>query len=138
MLARALDTHGRSEKPQDVEWMHILLSFLKSYVEHRGADMLFPTDNPTEYISKYVTSLMEAASGLENGPLYSSTLVATMDTEGSFFLSDLRHPDHPAISLRVENMAKLAENRDGSYLNVTVRNYLPCVSPYYLTTSRVH
>ncbi|RXW22699.1 hypothetical protein EST38_g3139 [Candolleomyces aberdarensis] len=127
MLARALDTHSRSEKAQDVEWMHILLSFLKSYVEHRGADMLFPTDNPTEYISKLVTSLMEAASGLENGPLFSFTYLFWVLRQG--FESDLRHPDHPAISLRTENTAKLAEDRDGSYLNVTVRNYLPCDFP---------
>lgn len=67
MLARALETHALSEKPKDVEWMHILLSFLKSYVEHRGADMLLPSHNSPEYLLKFLTELKDAASQSENG-----------------------------------------------------------------------
>jgi hypothetical protein len=43
-------------------------------------------------------------------------------------LPDLGHPDHPAIAICVSNDAKIAEAEDGSFLDVTVQNHLPCVS----------
>ena len=42
-------------------------------------------------------------------------------------LLDLAHPDHPCMSIKVSEHAKLAETRDGSYLDVVVTNNLPCV-----------
>lgn len=41
---------------------------------------------------------------------------------------DLAHPDHPALKIQVLENARIAETRDGSYLDVTVQNHLPCVS----------
>jgi hypothetical protein len=72
MLSRALDTHALTKKAQDGEWMHILLNFLKSYVEHRGADMLIPIENPTAYVLKFVVALKEVASATETGESFQS------------------------------------------------------------------
>jgi trafficking protein particle complex subunit 10 len=54
-------------------------------------------------------------------------------------LLDLAHPDHPAIAMRVSSDAKIAEAEDGSFLDVTVQNHLPCVSTFknIFTTSLV-
>jgi hypothetical protein len=40
---------------------------------------------------------------------------------------DLAHPDHPAVSINVSGDARIAETEDGCYLDVSVRNLLPCV-----------
>ena len=72
MLSRALDTHAMTQKGQDGEWMHILLNFLKSYVEHRGADMLIPIGDPTAYVLKFVVALKEVATAIETGGSFSS------------------------------------------------------------------
>jgi hypothetical protein len=52
---------------------------------------------------------------------------------------DLAHPDHPAIAIRVSSDAEIAEVEDGSFLDVTVQNHLPCVSTFKIisTTSLV-
>jgi hypothetical protein len=41
--------------------------------------------------------------------------------------ADLSYPDHPALSIQVSSDARLADSEDGSFLNITVRNHLPCV-----------
>lgn len=43
-------------------------------------------------------------------------------------IPDLSHPDHPALKVQVSSDASLDESRDGSYVEVTVHNHLPCVS----------
>ncbi|KIM49469.1 hypothetical protein M413DRAFT_60851 [Hebeloma cylindrosporum] len=109
MLSRALDTYAKVEEmPQDTEWIHIVLSFLKTYVEHHDSEMLIHNVDKVDYVSKLVNSLRLAVENLE---------------------TDLAHPDHPALTIRVANAAKLAETRDGSYVDVVVTNHLPCVFP---------
>ena len=44
-----------------------------------------------------------------------------------FYLA-LTHSNHCAISIKVSGDAKTAEAEDGSFLEVTVQNHLPCVS----------
>jgi hypothetical protein len=51
--------------------------------------------------------------------------------------AETRHPDHPAFSIHPDNKAKLAGDRDGSYLGVIVRNYLPCVRQLITFGTRV-
>ena len=66
MLSRALDTHGLLKKAQDVEWIHIVLSFLKTCVEHRNSEMLHETDK-IGYIANLIDSLTTSAKRLETG-----------------------------------------------------------------------
>ncbi|CAA7265369.1 unnamed protein product [Cyclocybe aegerita] len=108
MLSRALDTHVAFDKPKDAEWIHIVLSFLKAYVEHYDEEMLMHNVDKVDYVSKLIESLRVSVERLE---------------------SDLPHPDHPALTVKVSTTARLADVRDGSYLDVTVTNHLPCVFP---------
>ncbi|KAJ3509402.1 hypothetical protein NLJ89_g5241 [Agrocybe chaxingu] len=108
MLSRALDTHAAFDKPKDAEWIHIVLSFLKAYVEHYNEEMLMHNVDKVNYVSKLIELLRISVEKLE---------------------SDLPHPDHPALTVKVSTSARLADVRDGSYLDVTVTNHLPCVLP---------
>ncbi|KAF9476341.1 hypothetical protein BDN70DRAFT_923371 [Pholiota conissans] len=107
MLSRALETYGKLDRDQDVEWIHMVLSFLKTYVEH-NFEMLVDGVNKVDYVATLVNSLKASVEQLD---------------------TDLAHPDHPIITIRVSKNAKLAETRDGSYLDIDVTNHLPCVFP---------
>ncbi|KAF9533525.1 trafficking protein particle complex subunit 10 [Crepidotus variabilis] len=113
MLSRAVHTHEQLDKPQDTEWVHIVLAFLKSYVDHRGEEMLMYDVDATEYVARLVDSLRSSVEQLEAAqtPL------------------DLPHPDHPALTVSVADSANLAETRDGSYLEATITNHLPVTFP---------
>ena len=67
MLSRALDTHGLLEKAQDVEWIHIVLSFLKTYVEHRNLEILLHETDKTGYLANLINSLKSSTERLEAG-----------------------------------------------------------------------
>ncbi|KAF8894667.1 trafficking protein particle complex subunit 10 [Infundibulicybe gibba] len=108
MLSRALDTHSSMQKPKDIEWIHILLSFLKAFTENGDMELLIHEDDRVEYVSKMVDSLKDSAAELD---------------------ADLPHPDHPMLSVRVSSIARLANTKDGSFLDVTVQNLLPCALP---------
>lgn len=69
MLSRALDTHSEMKKLKDTEWIHILLSFLKTYIENLGSEMLMHEDDKTAYVTKLVNDMGRAASELEGGTL---------------------------------------------------------------------
>ncbi|KAJ7063184.1 trafficking protein particle complex subunit 10 [Mycena amicta] len=108
MLSLALDTHAELNKSNDREWIHVLLSFLKTYVETAGLDVLMHKEDSVEYISKLVQAMKTSASELD---------------------SDLLYPDHPAMSIRADATAKSAGDKDGSFLNVLIHNRLPCDIP---------
>ncbi|KAG6836752.1 hypothetical protein H0H93_003831 [Arthromyces matolae] len=99
MLSRALDTHADYHQEKDTEWIHILLSFLKSYIDNLGLEVLIHQENQIEYISNLVESLQQAASNLD---------------------ADIAHPDHPAVSLKVSSNARIAETKDGCFLDAAV------------------
>ena len=63
MLSRALDTYNKLEKPRDTEWIHIVLSFLKTYVEHDFRTLMQTVD----CVSELVNSLRTAVENLETG-----------------------------------------------------------------------
>ena len=68
MLSRALDTYTKLEEmPQDTEWIHIVLSFLKTYAEHHDSEMLIHNVDKADYVSKLVNSLRLAVENLETG-----------------------------------------------------------------------
>ncbi|KAL4077208.1 trafficking protein particle complex subunit 10 [Scleroderma yunnanense] len=104
MLSQAIDTHAMLRKPHDREWIHILLAFLKTYVNETSLECLGSRDID-EYIARLVIALREAAENLD---------------------SDLSHPDHPAMSLRVTDNARCSEDEDLVHLEVLIHNHLPC------------
>lgn len=67
MLSRALDTHAKLNKEQDMEWIHILLAFLKACVEHQGSEMLMHEPDKLEYVSNLVKAMKSSASRLDSG-----------------------------------------------------------------------
>ena len=67
MLSRALDTHADLQRPKDREWIHVLLAFLKAYVEELGKELLMHEDDKKEYISQLVGELHTAAIELDTG-----------------------------------------------------------------------
>ncbi|KAF5365787.1 hypothetical protein D9758_003260 [Tetrapyrgos nigripes] len=124
MLQRALETHSALGKPRNREWIHILLSFLAVYAQSSGADMLVKEEIKAAYISRLVDALKSSASELDSGKPGCSLLLSFFQT-----LVDLPHPDHPAISVQVSPTATLARIKDGSYLEATIHNRLPCALP---------
>ncbi|KAI0665103.1 trafficking protein particle complex subunit 10 [Cubamyces menziesii] len=106
MLNRALDIHASAEKPRDREWIHILLHFLRAYVDDMGRDLLMNKEDSEAYVAHLVQALNDAARELD---------------------SDTPSPDHTALSVMIATHdAQLAETRDGSLLRVVVHNKLPC------------
>ena len=69
MLSRAIDTHAELQRPKDREWIHILISFLKAYVEELGKELLMLEDDKKVYVSRLVDELHTAASELDAGKL---------------------------------------------------------------------
>lgn len=67
MLSRAIDTHAALKKPRDREWIHILLAFLKTYVNDRSTELVMSGENIVEYIAGLVSALREAAEKLDLG-----------------------------------------------------------------------
>ncbi|PIL24147.1 hypothetical protein GSI_13900 [Ganoderma sinense ZZ0214-1] len=109
MLNRALNIHDAAERAKDREWIHILLHFLRAYVEDGGRDLLLSEEDNKAYVEGLIAALKEAARNLDN---------------------DVPFPDHPALSVSlVDPHTRLAESRDGSLLTVAVHNKLPCDVP---------
>ena len=67
MLNRALNIHHAAEKEKDREWIHILLHFLRAYVEDGGRDLLLCEEDNKAYVEGLVVALKEAAQSLDNG-----------------------------------------------------------------------
>ncbi|KZT68199.1 hypothetical protein DAEQUDRAFT_693019 [Daedalea quercina L-15889] len=109
MRMQALSIHASAEQAKDGDWAHIVLDFLKAYVEDMGAELLMDVDDHKAYVTGLVESLRRAATELQ---------------------TDMLYLDHPALSITVsEAQARLAQDQDGSLLDVTVRNRLPCDLP---------
>lgn len=73
MLSRALDTHVELHKPKDREWIHILLSFLKAYVDDFGKELLVYEEDKKAYVSRLIGEMRSAVCGLEAGNNCSSS-----------------------------------------------------------------
>lgn len=67
MLSRAIDTHAALKKPRDREWIHILLAFLKTYVNDGSTELVMLDEEMAEYIAGLVSTLREAAEELDSG-----------------------------------------------------------------------
>ncbi|KAF9227601.1 hypothetical protein BS17DRAFT_746219 [Gyrodon lividus] len=104
MLSRAIDTHANLGRPRDREWIHILLAFLKTYVNEISTELIMSEEDKA-YVSRLVVALREAVGKLD---------------------SDLNHPDHPALSIRIAGDARCSEDEDLLSLDVVIENHLPC------------
>ncbi|KAA1469549.1 hypothetical protein DENSPDRAFT_857972 [Dentipellis sp. KUC8613] len=109
MLCQAIETYARGDMSKDQQWANIALSFLKSFVGDLGKDLLMQEEDKTAYVTRIVDAL--------------KTVLDTLET-------DIIRTDHPALSIRIpERNARLADTQDGSYLDVSLRNRLPCDLP---------
>ncbi|KAF8229518.1 hypothetical protein L208DRAFT_1439127 [Tricholoma matsutake] len=108
MLSQALDTHAKFNKDKDTEWIHVLLSYLRTYIDTQGTELLLHEADKVVYVTELVNELKTVVSELK---------------------TDIAHPDHPAVSIEVSTNARIAETEDGCYLDVTILNRLPCILP---------
>ncbi len=69
MLNRALTIHEAAEKPNDREWIHVLLHFLRAYVEDMGRQLLISEEDSAAYVQKLVSELSVATQELDSGML---------------------------------------------------------------------
>ena len=67
MLTRALDLHAEAQKPQDRDWVMILLEYLKAYVQDMGKSLLITKEDHVRYTSSLVEALVESARTLKSG-----------------------------------------------------------------------
>lgn len=66
MLSRALQTYSKLDRAQDVEWIHMVLSFLKTYIEH-NCQLLVDGVEKGFSVETLVQSLRESVEELETG-----------------------------------------------------------------------
>jgi trafficking protein particle complex subunit 10 len=67
MLSQALDTHADLNKSKDIEWIHVLLSYLRAYIDNRGTELLLHEADKVAYVTELVNGLETAVSELETG-----------------------------------------------------------------------
>ena len=129
MRMQALSIHTSTEQPKDADWAHIVLDFLKAYVEDMGAELLMDVDDHKAYVTGLIESLRHAASELQTGWSRCLHMLQPNLSAPLCHSPDILYPDHPALSVTVSGSeARLAQDRDGALLDVIVRNRLPCVS----------
>jgi trafficking protein particle complex subunit 10 len=64
MLSRAINTHAGLGSPQDREWIHILLSYLRTYTNDMDKEVLSEDD---KYVTQLISALRVASMSLESG-----------------------------------------------------------------------
>ncbi|KAI0256634.1 trafficking protein particle complex subunit 10 [Lactifluus subvellereus] len=109
MLSQANDVYSLVNTAKDKQWVNIVLAYLKLYSGSSNHEPLTHQADSTAYITDIVDSL--------------KTVVDSLNEPFSY-------PEHPALSIRVlDTTAALAEDEDGSFLNVSLLNSLPCPLP---------
>lgn len=104
VLSRALDIHAELKNPQDREWIHILLAYLRTCTNDMSKELTSEVDQ-----EKSVTQLIRALH----------TAAASLD-------SDLVHTDHPIMAVQVSGDATCSDDEDLVLVDATVSNHLPC------------
>ncbi|KAG2116743.1 uncharacterized protein F5147DRAFT_743305 [Suillus discolor] len=104
VLSRALDIHAELKNPQDREWIHILLAYLRTCTNDMSKELTSEVDQ-----EKSVTQLIKALH----------TAAASSD-------SDLVHTDHPIMAVQVSGDATCSDDEDLVWIDATVSNHLPC------------
>ncbi|OJA10941.1 hypothetical protein AZE42_04658 [Rhizopogon vesiculosus] len=104
MLSRAINTHAELERPQDREWIHTLLSFLRTYANDTSKELI-SEEGDEKYVTHLINALHTAASSLD---------------------SDLIHSDHPIMAVQVSGDTTCSDDEDLAFVNATISNRLPC------------
>lgn len=77
MQTRRLDVHDKLETPRNQEWVDIVLSFLKGFVQDRmHEDLAFIGK---ENLQEYTGNLLQTVCATEKGFFSSSFLVSPLD-----------------------------------------------------------
>lgn len=106
MLSRGLDTHEQLDKPRDREWILAALSFLRLFAEDVGQEVVTLQQDRKEYTTTLLQSVASAAEQLPTDAILT---------------------DHPAFKIKlVEGSARVLGDRDGTSVDITVENCLPC------------
>jgi len=66
MLSRAINTHAELERPQDREWIHTLLSFLRTYANDTSKELI-SEEGDEKYVTHLINALHTAALSLDSG-----------------------------------------------------------------------
>lgn len=66
MLSRALDIHAVLENPQDREWIHILLAYLKTCTNDMSKELASGVDKEKS-VTQLIRALRTAAASLDSG-----------------------------------------------------------------------
>ncbi|KIJ54451.1 hypothetical protein M422DRAFT_774766 [Sphaerobolus stellatus SS14] len=108
MQARRLDTHARLGKPHDREWVETVLAFLKVFVkESMEADIgLGRPEDVRDYVKGLIEDMKKDSEAIEDGVIAQ---------------------EHPMFSVGLNGEVAIHRGiQDGSYIDVTIRNLLPC------------
>ncbi|KAG0705896.1 trafficking protein particle complex subunit 10 [Suillus ampliporus] len=104
VLSRAINIHAELEKPQDREWIHILLAFLRAC---------------TNDVNKEIVSEEDGEKGV-------TMLIRALHTAATSLDSDLIHSDHPIMAVQVSGDATCSDDEDLALVDATISNHLPC------------
>ncbi|KAG2157362.1 trafficking protein particle complex subunit 10 [Suillus clintonianus] len=104
VLSRAIDIHAELEKPQDREWIHILLAYLRTYTNDISKE-LASEEEGEKSVTQLITALHAAAKSLD---------------------SDLIHTDHTIMAVQVSGDATCSDDEDLALVDATISNHLPC------------
>lgn len=66
MLSRALDIHAELENPQDREWIHILLAYLRTCTNDMSKELASGVDKEKS-VTQLIRALRSAAENLDSG-----------------------------------------------------------------------
>lgn len=66
MLSRALDIHAELENPQDREWIHILLAYLRTCTNDMSKELASEVDEKKS-VTQLIRALHTAAASLDSG-----------------------------------------------------------------------
>jgi hypothetical protein len=66
VLSRALDIHAELENPQDREWIHILLAYLRTCTNDTSKELTSEVDEEKS-VTQLIRALHTAAASLDSG-----------------------------------------------------------------------
>ncbi|KAG8906639.1 hypothetical protein FRB99_006427 [Tulasnella sp. 403] len=125
MLAQAMECHEFLQHPKNNEWVTQALAFLSALITHEGVNIVEGRGKPIEhpddgFAGKYGETRAKFVVGLVQG---------IKEAEG-FMIKDHLVPTHPALSVKLLSQdARHSGDEDGSTVDVSVKNYLPCDIP---------
>jgi hypothetical protein len=128
MLSQAIDVYARVGTARDRQWVNVVLAYLK-LCSSSNLESLTHQDASTAYITNIVDSLKVVVDNLSERSLFFAQSLVQVSPDWPELA--LLYLEHPALSIRVlDTTSALADDEDGSFLNISLLNLLPCVSLY--------